>query len=547
MKSDSKHAKNLAQIESALVSPFPRKLGIYAKMSGPGWVQAAVTLGGGTLVGALYLGVIGGYQFMWLQPLAMLCGVVMLSAISYVSLSTSEAPFRLVKKHVSSGLAWGWLIATLIANVVFCIAQFSLGTDAVQGNFGLFEKNPFVVTGLFAALGWGMLLLSRRGGAASLLIDRLLKVLISLTVLSFMGVVVALSVQGAIDWGALFKGMLPNVQSLFSPSASFEPALQNCGESAEYWREYIKGSQRNVIIGAFGSAVGINMTFLLPYSLKAKGWGKKHRELSRFDLMLGLFVPFVLASSFLVIATSSQFHAKEDAIYSPAAYEAVVDSYLDTKHAGFADMDDSSQTALREALPPGDKVMGVILAKRSARDLATALEPFLGNAAQYVFGAGVLAMAMSSLLVLMVMNGHTIAEAVGQASSNKVFMIGAAMPALSGFFSPFLWQGGVKTAFVVPAAVIATTLLPIAYILFILLMNSRKALGAELPKKRLGMNILMVVVTLIATFASVWNLLGRSESENVYERILSQAGLVALVILIIVGVISFLKKECKSE
>ena len=251
----------IAQVESALNAPFGRKLGIYAKMSGPGWVQAAVTLGGGTLVGALYLGVIGGYQYMWLQPLAMLCGVVMLSAISYVSLSTKEAPFRLVKKHVSSGLAWGWLVATLITNVVFCIAQFSLGTDAVQGNFGLLEGKPFVVTGLFSVMGWGLLLLSCKGGAASLLIDRLLKALISLTVISFMGVVVALSLQGAIEWGALMRGLVPNIESLFVPSATYEPALQECGESQDYWRDYIKNSQRNVIIGAFGSAVGINMTF----------------------------------------------------------------------------------------------------------------------------------------------------------------------------------------------------------------------------------------------------------------------------------------------
>jgi len=44
----------------------------YGRMTGPGWVQAAVTLGGGSLVGALYLGVIGGYQL--LNPVLALCG-----------------------------------------------------------------------------------------------------------------------------------------------------------------------------------------------------------------------------------------------------------------------------------------------------------------------------------------------------------------------------------------------------------------------------------------------------------------------------------------
>ena len=63
-------------IITAQNAPSLKKLGIYTKLSGPGWIQAAVTLGGGSLVGALYLGVIGGYEFMWLQPLAMLCGII---------------------------------------------------------------------------------------------------------------------------------------------------------------------------------------------------------------------------------------------------------------------------------------------------------------------------------------------------------------------------------------------------------------------------------------------------------------------------------------
>ena len=117
-------------------------------LSGPGWIQAAVTLGGGTLVSALYLGVIGGYEFMWLQPLAMLCGVIMLAALSHITLSVDLRPFRLAKQYISPSLAWGWLIATIIANVVFCAAQFALGTDAIQGNLGISDTSPYVITGL---------------------------------------------------------------------------------------------------------------------------------------------------------------------------------------------------------------------------------------------------------------------------------------------------------------------------------------------------------------------------------------------------------------
>ena len=146
-------------ITTAQNSPFLKKLGIYAKLSGPGWIQAAVTLGGGSLVGALYLGVIGGYEFMWLQPLAMLCGIIMLSAISHVTLSSKERPFVAAKKHISPVLAWSWLVATIIADVVYCSAQYGLGTDAVQNNLGLLngENQTYVVTGIFTVFSLGLL------------------------------------------------------------------------------------------------------------------------------------------------------------------------------------------------------------------------------------------------------------------------------------------------------------------------------------------------------------------------------------------------------
>lgn len=103
-------------------------LAAYVKLSGPGWLQSAITLGGGSLAGSLYLGVIGGYDFLWLQPLMMILGVVMLSAIAYVTLSTGQRPFEAINTHVSPVLGWGWLLAAMMANLVWAMPQFSLGT-----------------------------------------------------------------------------------------------------------------------------------------------------------------------------------------------------------------------------------------------------------------------------------------------------------------------------------------------------------------------------------------------------------------------------------
>jgi len=54
----------------------------YFKLSGPGWLQSALTLGGGSLAGSLYLGVLGGMSLLWIQPLAMVLGIIMLSSIA---------------------------------------------------------------------------------------------------------------------------------------------------------------------------------------------------------------------------------------------------------------------------------------------------------------------------------------------------------------------------------------------------------------------------------------------------------------------------------
>ena len=88
-----------ALLTEAEGAPLLKKLGIYTRLSGPGWMQGAITLGGGSLAGALYLGVIAGFGLLWLQPLAMICGIIMLSAIAYVTLSTQKAPFGLVNQH----------------------------------------------------------------------------------------------------------------------------------------------------------------------------------------------------------------------------------------------------------------------------------------------------------------------------------------------------------------------------------------------------------------------------------------------------------------
>ena len=514
----------------------------YGKQSGPGWIQAAVTLGGGSLVSSLYLGVIGGYEFLWLQPLAILCGIVMLAAISHVTLSKedySDRPFRLIKKSISPTLAWGWLIATVVANVVFCSSQFALATDTIQTNLGM-SLPSFGVTSILFIVVVGLTGLSRAKESLLLMINKVLKLMVAFIVLSFFVVTIVLIGKSEIMWGELLMGFVPDFTMLFRPVDSFGTFLEQCGPDEPYWTDYIVSHQRDILIGAFGTAVGINMTFLLPYTLLAKGWGRAQRELSRFDLLFGLLIPFVLASTCLIIVSASQFHADPEGVVNIAAYESILDQKINTDRTSseVADM-----ALLRSQANEHDKVMSTLLAKRNTFDLSSTLEPLLGSWAIKIFGFGVLAMAISTMLVHMMMNGYAISEAFGNPRDKKYYLIGALIPAILGLCSPILWTGSIKTALVIPASVIATIFLPIAYLTFILIINKKSVMGQDIPQRRVLVNVLMIISTGIAMFASIWAILGKISGGGSFERVLGGLGLALFVIMLLVGIKSALTSD----
>lgn len=522
----------------------------FFRRSGPGWIQAAVTLGGGTLVSGLYLGVIGGYRFLWLQPLAMICGVIMLAALNYVTLSQDDPqkmrPFQLAKKNVSPILAWGWLIGAVVANIVFCASQFALGTDALQGNLGFSDANPYAITSVLFMVAMGLIWLFSGEGRLSDIVNNVIKILVAIIVVSFMLVVIVLAINGAIDWGGFFKGWIPNFSLLFEPAPTYDSAIASTGEYASFWKTYIADNQRNIIIGAFGTAVGINMTFLLPYTLLKKGWTKADRPWSQIDLFFGLLIPFVIGVSCLVLSTATQFHGQEHAVIDENAYYEVLDKRVMAEYGPDINEDLPKLVALRAGVTPADEKLSRMLAKRSAFNLATALQPFLGTYSQLIFGIGILAMAISTMIVHMMINGYALSEAFGKYGNRRWFMAGAAIPALSGLFSPVIWAGSVKAAIVVPASVIATTLLPIAYLIFILLMNSKKTLGDDIPKYRGWVNVAMIISAAFASFASLWALSGKYKSSSPYEHYFGLIGIVVLVILFFYGIWQFYQKERKS-
>jgi Mn2+/Fe2+ NRAMP family transporter len=533
----------------------------YLSLSGPGYLQSAITLGGGTLAGSLYLGVLAGTSMLWVQPLAMLLGIIMLSAIAYVTLSTGRRPFEAINTEVNPVFGWGWALAAFVANMVWVMPQYALAVGVFQqnllpgvfGDAGLlphFASNFILAWALFGTalvVTWNY----GRPGRGVKLFELVVKLMVAFIVVAFVGVAVRLALEpGALNWGEIFRGFIPNPSMLVQPAAGFEALLAHVpAEFARYWREVIVTDQRGVIVATAATAVGINMTFIFGYSLLRRGWGREFRGFVRFDLGTGMLIPFLITTSCVVIAASSQFHRTAQHGLMDAAEVAAVEQQLgepprraitgaqasgvqrgeyrrlltgrallevdDAAREELATMAadplrageyDTRLATLIDGLTPYDRYLAASLVRRNNFDLANALEPLLGRIfAQVVFGLGALGMTLSSIILLMVISGIGFCEFLNKPHDGVWFRMGSLFP-ITGVLAPFFWAG--QPWLVVPTSVFAFLLIPLAYISFFALMNQKTLLGTDMPtgKRRIAWNASMGVALLIIVPSSLYML-----------------------------------------
>lgn len=514
------------------------KLGTFTRLSGPGWLQSAITLGGGSLAGALFLGALGGTSMLWLQLVAIVLGVIMLSAISYVTLSTGRRPFEAINTEINPALGWGWLIATSLANMIWCMPQFSLAYDALDRNLfaissdsgaglGDSANTKLIVTAIIFLAAGAIVLLNVKQGRTAKLFDIVLKAMIGMIVICFFGVVILLAVKGELNFAEIVSGLIPNLDQWSQPTGKLQGLITELPPNAQqYWSEQLVENQQSVMIAAAATAVGINMTFLLPYSMLSRGWTKQFRGLARFDLSTGMAIPYVLVTSCVVIASAASFHSRIDeklkstdpaimqesplfASVAPAL-QARVELDMPASESPESDAEgdgklDDEMLAKIAALPTADKEIAASLVKRDAFQLSTTLAPLLGSTlSKLVFGLGVFGMGFSTIIILMLINGYVFREMLNAPNSTAPFVVGCAVAGLSGASWVYLWSGGAKFWLPIIASSFGMMLLPIAYITFFLMMNSRKILGDEKPKglSMLVWNVLMLIAVAGATIAA---------------------------------------------
>jgi Mn2+/Fe2+ NRAMP family transporter len=358
----------------------------------------------------------------------MFLGVVVFAAIGHQALVTGARPFDVFAKKLHPALAYLWGFSVLVASIVFQFPQYSLGTAVLRDIFSVAGISvgrlplalALLVGGTAVCWSYGR---SRRGGVRAF--ERILKYLL----LFMIGAFVLVVIKTGIDLKATARGLF-----LFKIPASKDGIT--------------------IVLGMLGAAVGVNMTFLYPYTLLARGWGKEHRRLKNFDLGMTMFLPFVLATGLVTIACANTLHARG-------------------------------------------------LQVRDAVDAAHALAPVVGlTMGRIVFSLGILGMCFTTLVIEMLICGLVLSEMFGFELHGRTYKA-ATMLANIGIVGAFA-----KLPFWIPVVASSFSLLmmPVTYFCFFLLQTKRCYLGADAVRsgwKAWVWNGLLIVAILVVAAGAV--------------------------------------------
>jgi hypothetical protein len=402
-----------------------------------------------------------------------------------------------------------------------------------------------------------------RGGRGIWFYETCLKIVVALIVLCFFGVVLSLTFASqSLDWGVILRGLVPDFGQFFRPAATFAPFLDAIGPAGhaarDFWETKIVREQRDVLISAAATAVGINMTFMFPYTMLRRGWTKEFRGLSIFDLSTGMFIPYILATSFVVIASAARFHTElpegfthqqtsqgEVVVHVDPAHpkHAEFQRLLAARNAALASDDAPPSETGDEGMPDGaaaaheptgaEHYLAAMLVRRDAFDLSRALDQLTGSlVANLIFGCGVLAMVLSTISILMLISGFVFAEMMAFPPGGNMHRAGTLVAGIGGALWPLFWVGESQFYLAVVASVFGFMLIPFAYVTFVLLLNSRSLLGSERPAglRRLLWNLLAGSSALVATLAAMYMVWDRAKWAGILAVML-YIGLAVMVLI----------------
>lgn len=256
----------------------------YIKLSGPGFMNAAFTLGAGSFASSVTLGAAYGYKMLWIPLYSFTFGIFMLAlATRFVTRTDTpiiEAQNKYHGKFFGS-IATG-LIACCLASIVFNFGQYALGSDAITSLFSTLGMHvPKSISWVFlVAISVPLALMYGNGENVKgvKFVENAMKIMIGIMLVVFGAV---LCVTG-IDLPAMVSGLLI-------------PTLPSGIEGII------------MLIGSLTATIGVMDWVLFNNGMISRGYSEEHETLGRFDAFFGGLLPVTLILSFVSIAFAEAF------------------------------------------------------------------------------------------------------------------------------------------------------------------------------------------------------------------------------------------------
>ncbi|MCK5945414.1 MAG: divalent metal cation transporter, partial [Planctomycetes bacterium] len=199
--------EQLRELEHA---PLLQRWGGYLRFIGPGYLQSAMTLGSGTAASSLFAGAVFGYELLWVAPVGMLIGILVMGVVSHQTLSTGERVLPAMARHTHPVIAGGFALAAMVASIVWHFPQYNLAAASLVDAADAVGAEGVPTMGASAfVLVWAVLLSTMYGKSPRLV--RVYERLLKYTVWGIVVMLLWVLLNTETDWAGVAAGFVPSL------------------------------------------------------------------------------------------------------------------------------------------------------------------------------------------------------------------------------------------------------------------------------------------------------------------------------------------------
>ena len=474
-------------IENSKAKLFP--LFAFCRLDGPGWWVSAACLSAGSLVGSIGLGLSFGIAGIWIQAISMLLGVIILIAVSQISLSTQQSLFTILRDDWNRPFAYLIAATAILTSFTWCMPQFKLCAEtAVSTVFPILDNKSGRVLVAFVLLLFALTLstLYSKQGPRSSLFQWIIKLIVLfVSIASFISLVTIMS-NGDQESTTFSGAWFPNYSILNEPSSHFSTLLDQTGDMKPFWENEIVSSQKEFVLLCFASTLGINLIFCFPMILLNRSWKRTHQGFAKYNLFTTAFFPFAVTSICICLLSCIAFNhefskgGQDIEISKPNIHDILlhrIEHEMGTeKFQNLAPFQLDEKIA---SLSYQEKQLASLLTGRTVNQWILSISQLGGNATKFLLCGMVIAICLSTVVILMIVNGHLVCEIFNKPHKGFPFQVGSLLLGVAAI-APFIWSDqNIEVSD--PTYFISLSVLPFALISCLLILNNVDIMGNRRP------------------------------------------------------------------